>query len=90
MPFHNLDLWDEDNLDDCEPLCIDPRHNICTICGKDYTHHKRFLWVDNDRTIKTVEFVTSHAGCRSLLTKIEELKQKLTDLEFKLYILKSS
>jgi hypothetical protein len=87
MPFHNLDLWDDNDL---ESICIDHRENICSVCGKSYTHHKRFSWVDNDRTIKTVELVTAHATCRSLLRKIEEEKQKLLDLEFKLYILKSS
>ena len=86
MPFHNLDLWDDNDLD--EPIFIDPRNNICTVCGKSFTHHKRFLKLEND--IKTVELVTSHAGCRSLLRKIEEHKEKLLDLEYKLYILKSS
>lgn len=86
-----IDLWHDDDLDDFESICIDHRDNICTICGKAYTHHKRYLWLDeNDKTIKTVELVTAHPTCRSLLRKIEEEKQKLTDLEYKLYILKSS
>jgi hypothetical protein len=85
-----IDLWDDADLDDCEPICIDHRENICTICAKPYPHHKRFLWADNDKTIKTVELITAHAGCRSILTKIEEQKQKLLDLEYKLYTYKTN
>jgi len=86
-----IDLWDDTDLDDCESICIDPRDNICTVCGKAYTHHKRFLWLDeNDKTIKTVELITAHPSCRSLLRKIEEQKQKLLELEFKLFVFKSS
>jgi len=82
-------LWEDVDLDETEKICIDHRENICSLCAKPYLHHKRFYWKDDDKTIKEVQLVTAHAGCRSLLSKIEEQKQKLLDLEFKLYVLKN-
>jgi len=91
MATYHLDYnnWRDVDLDECEKICIDHRENICSVCAKPYTHRKRYLWGD-DKTIKDVELVTAHPSCRSLLRQIEEQKQKILDLEFKLFILKTS
>lgn len=74
--------------DYCERICIDHRENICCVCAKPYTHHKRYLWGE-DKTIKSVELITSHPSCRSIQRLIKEYEQKILDLEFKLFILKN-
>jgi hypothetical protein len=35
--------------------------------------------------IKCVDIITAHAGCRSLLSKIQKLKDEIIELEFELY-----
>jgi hypothetical protein len=82
--------WGDVDLDGCDRICIDHRENICSVCAKPYLHHKRYFWKEEDKTIKEVHLVTAHAGCRSLLSKIEEHQQKILELEFKLYVLKTS
>ena len=77
MPYYDLTELEE------ERIKIDPNENICTVCGTPYTHRKVFSFkVDG---IKCVEFITAHAGCRSLVDKIKKLKDELLDLEFKLF-----
>ena len=84
MPLYDIDF------DDNDCICIDHRENICTVCAKPYKHRIRYLtFINGDRTIKDLEFITAHAECRSLVRQIEEQKQKLTDLEWKLYKLKT-
>ena len=76
--------------DDEECIAIDHRENMCTVCAKPYTHHKRYQWIDeSDKTIKEVMIVSAHASCRNITNKIEELKQKLVDAEFKLFLLQN-
>lgn len=70
-------------------LFIDDRDNICCICAKPYVHHKRYSWGE-DKTIKAVELITSHPSCRSIQRHIKEYQQNILDLEFKLFILKTS
>lgn len=75
--------WRDVDLDGCDRICIDHRENICSVCAKPYPHHKRYFWGD-DKTIKDVELITAHAGCRSLLSKIEE--QKTETFRFRIQI----
>lgn len=77
------------DFDDCERLCIDQRDNICSVCAKPYIHRKRYFWGE-DKTIKDVELITAHPNCRSIQRQIEEHKQKILDLEFKLFNLKTN
>lgn len=85
MPLYDIDL------DDNDCICIDHREDICTICAKPYKHRTRYLsFKDGDRSIKDLEFITAHPTCRSLVRQIEEQKQKITDLEWKLYKIKTT
>lgn len=80
MYFCDLELEDE-------KIKIDPNDNICSVCGTPYPHRKVFSFkVDG---LKEVEFITAHAGCRSLVDKIKKLKEELLELEFKLYCKKN-
>jgi len=82
MPYYKIDPMDNDNL------TIDHRNNVCTICGKVYTHRKRFHWDGNDSTIKEVVLVTAHPMCRHLINKISEFKQKILEAELELFKIK--
>lgn len=75
--------------DDCEKLFIDHRENICCICSKPYIHKKRYFW-GGDKTIKDVELITAHPSCRAVGRQIKEYQDKILDLEYKLFILKTS
>ena len=55
----------------------------CIVCGKPFPYYKYNSMDDNG--IITVEHITAHAGCRSLVKKIKEMKSKLLDLEFELF-----
>jgi len=70
-----------------QDIRIHQEDNICTTCGKAYTHRKRFYRHDDssDNSINCVDLVTSHAGFRNLVNKIRKLKDELLDLEFTLY-----
>lgn len=82
MPYCNLEEELQFELE-IERITIDPSDNICTVCGTPYPYRKVFSFkVDG---LKNVEFVTAHAGCRSLVNKIKKLKDELLNLEFKLY-----
>jgi predicted Fe-S protein YdhL (DUF1289 family) len=77
--------------DYCERICIDHRDNICSTCAKPYTHRKMYQWKDeDDKTIKEVLHITAHPSCRSITRQIKEHEQKILDLEFKLFVLKTS
>jgi hypothetical protein len=82
--------WGDVDLDGCDRICIDHRENICSICAKPYTHRKRYFWKEEDKTIKDVELITAHPSCRSITRQIEEHQQKILDLEFKLFVFKTS
>lgn len=81
--LHDIDFDSQGNI------TIDRRENICCVCARPYVHRKRYLWA-NDKTIKEVELVTDHPGCRSITRQIKEYQQKILDLEYKLFILKTS
>ena len=87
MPYYNLEEELQFELEE-ERIKIDPTDNLCNVCGKKFKHYKYF-YCENGAMLKTdiknVEFVTAHAGCRSLVDKIKKLKDELLDLEFKLY-----
>ena len=76
-----------DGLDD-ERIEIDNRENICSVCGKDYKHSKRYNWGE-DKSIKEVSLITAHPTCRHLTNCVKELRNKLTDAEFRLFLLKT-
>ena len=82
MSYYDLTELEE------ETIKIDPNENICSVCGRQYKHMKHF-YLENGMMmkggIKCVEFITAHAGCRSLVEKIKKLKEELLELEFKLY-----
>jgi len=76
---------------DLNNIIIDNRDNICSVCGKDYPHCKRFVngFKDGDKTIKEVTLITAHAGCRSLIKKINKAKTAVLDLEYKIFELQN-
>jgi hypothetical protein len=83
MPYYNL----QEELEEGR-INIDPTDNICNVCGKPFKHFKRY-YLENEMTmkqgIKCVDIITAHAGCRSLLSKIQKLKDEIIELEFELY-----
>jgi len=84
MPYYDLtDIDFHAGITDLEKIKIDPNDNVCSVCGKPYTHRKLFSFkVDG---IKSVDFITAHAGGRSLIEKIKKLKDELLELEYKLF-----
>lgn len=64
-------------------IIIHDEDNVCTTCGKQYTHRRRHYYDENN--MKCVELITTHPGCRSLLNKIRKLKDEMIDLEFELF-----
>lgn len=83
MPYCNL----EEELE-LETIKIDPNENICNVCGKPFNHMKHYYLEDGMMMkggLKCVELITAHAGCRSLVNKIKELKDEIMELEFKLF-----
>ena len=56
----------------------------CFTCGKAWKHYKRYF-PPADGKPKEVEFIVSHAGCRSLERKIREKKEELLNLEYELF-----
>lgn len=83
MPYYNLEEELQYDLEMDDKIHIYPDNNICTTCGKPYTHRKTFSnKVDG---LKSVEFITAHPGCRNINDKIKKLKEELLELEFKLF-----
>ena len=80
-------MFSKNNFENYECIIIDHRENICTVCCKNYIHHNRYIAGGNG--FKELELVTAHAGCRGLIRQQHELKQKLVDLEWKLFLLKT-
>ena len=78
-----MDFYDVDYLN------INSQENICSVCGKKSKHYKIYKSIQFSE-LKEVEFVTAHAGCRSLLNKIRNTKNKLNELECELYIKKNN
>ena len=72
---------------DFKNIIVDNRDDICSVCGKRYPHSRRFLhgYKDDDKTIKEVTLVTAHAGCRSLVDKLNKAKEAVLDLEYKIF-----
>ena len=69
-------------------ICVYHEENVCTICGRAFTHKKRFYLEDamnfqRDR-IKCLELITTHTSCKVLVDKIKRLKDELFALEFTL------
>ena len=65
-----------------DKITIHQEDNICTTCGRRYTHRRRHFLEDN---MKCVEFITAHPGCRVLVNKIKKMKEDLIELEFELF-----
>ncbi len=68
----------------------DSTETMCTVCSKPYRWRKDYTIVEKLDVgyIKEVEFVTAHAGCRSLLCKYHKLQDELLDMKWKLIELK--
>ena len=83
-------MFSDHDFENEECIVIDHRLDICTVCCKNYKHHNRYLsFINGDRSIKDLEIITAHPCCRSLVTKIKEQQQKLVDLEWKLFLLRT-
>ena len=57
--------------------------DLCQICGNSFKHRRvcNMGWLDDERTIKEVSFILSHATCRFLLEKKKILEQQLENIE---------
>ena len=65
---------------------IDNREDICTVCSKKWKHRVRYIFCENyPFIVKEAEFITAHAGCRSLIRKQRELEDELLKIEWKLF-----
>ena len=60
----------------------------CTLCGNPFKHRRvcNMGWLDDERTIKEVTLILSHAGCRALLEKKKFLQQQLLDVEYEIFM----
>lgn len=76
---------------DLNNIMIDNRDNICSVCGKYYQHRIRFLhgFKDGDKTIKEATLITTHAGCRNLVDRLNKAKEAVLDLEYKFFELQN-
>ena len=76
---------------DLNNIIIDNSDNICSVCGKDYPHSKKFVngFKDGDKSIKEVTLITAHAGCRNLIEKLNKAKSLVLDLQYKIYELQN-
>ena len=77
---------------DLNDIIIDDRDDICSVCCNHFMHRKRFKYgfKYGDKTIKEITLITAHAGCRALLNKLNEKKQEVLDLEFKIFSLQNT
>lgn len=66
-----------------ERICIDPRDNICSVCCKSFNHSIRYS--KKEAGMKIPEFITAHAGCRSLIRKKQEHENKILELEWLIF-----
>ena len=77
---------------DLNNITIDNRDNICSVCSRPYPHSKKFVngFKDGDKSIKEVTLITSHAGCRNLVDKLNKAKDAVLELEFKIFSLQNT
>lgn len=64
--------------------------DTCSVCDRQMIYRKAFTkgWTDETKTCKEFELITAHAGCRSLMNKINKLKDELCGLEYQLFCMK--
>ena len=79
-------MFQTHECDDSERICIDPRDNICSVCCKPFNHTIRYSKKeDTPDGMKISEFITAHAGCRSLIRKKQEHEKKILELEWQIF-----
>ena len=81
-------IYDID-FDNNENIHIHQEDNICTVCGKHWLYRKRCTLIEDYPGMKEIEFITSHASCRSLMRKKKDLDKAILDIEFKIFNLKN-
>lgn len=62
-------------------------NNICIVCGGDFKFRRSYRRRLGEE-LPTVNFVMSHPRCQFVKDKIKNLKSKLLDKEFELFLLK--
>jgi hypothetical protein len=71
-------------------ITIYPDEEICNVCGEKTPARKRYYLndylKDNFPSMKEVDIVVGHSGCRSLIAKRDKLKKELTDVEFRIFL----
>jgi len=57
----------------------------CTICGGKFKHTKRYVMING---LNEVIFSTAHRGCLTIMGRIKQRQQEITDLEWKIWLMK--
>ena len=59
----------------------------CTVCGNPFKHRRICTgYADEEKTLKEVKLILSHATCRSLIERKKNLEQQLVDVEYAIYM----
>jgi hypothetical protein len=70
-----------------EIIAIDDKNDVCSICGGDFKHSKRYTMTkDTPKGLKEVVFKTAHNGCLKIMARIQQKRQEICDLEFQIYL----
>ena len=69
-----------------EILTINNQTDICSVCGGDFKHFKRYTMTQTTpEGLKEVIFRTAHSGCLHIMARIKEKRSEIVDLEFQLF-----